>query len=400
MPNKIIPINNDRSYYCSNKFTFLKIDLEKSNTYNCHAATPHSIDFEWLQKNPTELFNTPINVAERELMLDNHRNASCEQNCYPAEDRGQVSTRILVQSNCNHRYTETKSQPSEVDLTLFSDCNLTCSYCCKEYSSSWRQDLLKNGSYVLPKYADKSRMSLLPIDIVSGKVSQTEKKSSSKIKMLLDYCYSIQENVKVLTITGGEPFLNNQLPTVLEKFKTIPQINLYSGLGVNTDRLRRILTTVAQYKNITLIISAESTDKNYEFNRYGMTWSQFQERLQVVQDLKINYTFQCTISNLTVLGFKNFYKLYKNSKMFIQFVHHPDFMSAGNLDPTSKQQVIDELLPYQHDKKIQQILQTVGSTYVNNDHRLTMAAWIKQFADRRGLNLNTYPKTFLEWLNQ
>jgi hypothetical protein len=70
------------------------------------------------------------------------------------------------------------------------------------------------------------------------------------------------------------------------------------------------------------------------------------------------------------------------------------------LDPASKQQVVNELLPYQHDVKIQQILQTVSSTHVNNDHRLTMSAWLEQFASRRGLDLTIYPKTFLDWLNQ
>ena len=396
---KVIPIQPDRDYYCSNKFTFLKIDFEKQTTYNCHAATPHSIDFAWLKNNPGHLFNTPINMSERELMLDNQRNPSCEQNCYPAEDRGQVSTRML-QSTPDRRYTEVLTQPKLVDFTLFSECNLTCSYCCKEYSSAWRNDLLNNGSYDLPSYTNENRMKLLPIDIVASKVSQKEKANLAKIKILLDQVDQIQEHIEILTITGGEPFLNNVLPDMLEKFKTIPRIDLFTGLGVNTERFKRILSVVSQYKNINLCISAESTEKNYEFNRYGMTWPLFQERLQIIQDLGINFEFHCTISNLTVLGFKDFYELYKHVKLHIDFVHHPDFMSAGNLDPASKQQVINDLTPYQDDVKIQQILQTVSSTHVNNDHRTTMATWLEQFASRRALDLTLYPKTFLDWLKQ
>jgi hypothetical protein len=396
---KVIPIQTDRDYYCSNKFTFLKIDFEKQTTYNCHAATPHPIDFAWLEHNPGQLFNTPINMFERELMLDNQRNPSCEQNCYPAEDRGQVSTRML-QSTPDRQYTEVLTQPKLIDFTLFSECNLTCSYCCKEYSSAWRNDLLKNGSYELPNYDNQNRMKLLPIDIVSGKVSQKEKANLPKIKLLLDQVYKILDQVEILTITGGEPFLNNMLPEMLEKFKTIPRVDLFTGLGVNTERFKKILSVVSQYKNINLCISAESTEKNYEFNRYGMTWQNFQERLKIIQDLGIRFEFHCTISNLTVLGFKDFYKLYKDVKLHIDFVHHPDFMSAGNLDPASKQQVMADLLPYQDDVKIQQILQTVDSNHVNNDHRLTMATWLEQFASRRQLDLNLYPTTFLDWLKQ
>jgi organic radical activating enzyme len=399
MSAAIIPINHDRDYYCSNKFTFLKIDFEKSTTYNCHAATPHPVDFAWLENNPGQLFNTPINMVERELMLANQRNPSCEQNCYPAEDRGQISTRML-QSTPDRRYTDVQTHPKQVDVTLFSECNLTCSYCCKEYSSAWRNDLLKNGSYELPGYAEQNRMKLLPIDIISSKISQKEKASAPKIKLLLDQLYKSQQHIEILTITGGEPFLNNLLPELLEKFKTVPRIDLFTGLGVNSDRFKRILSIVKQYKNINLCISAESTDKNYEFNRYGMSWQEFLERMQIIQDGGINFEFHCTISNLTVLGFADFYKLYQNVKMHIDFVHHPDFMSAGNLDAETKQQVVRELSPYQSDANVQKILQTLSSVYVNNSHRSIMSAWLKQFAGRRNLDFNIYPKTFLDWLNQ
>jgi hypothetical protein len=50
--------------------------------------------------------------------------------------------------------------------------------------------------------------------------------------------------------------------------------------------------------------------------------------------------------------------------------------------------------------KIQQILQTVASTHVNNNQRSTMSAWLEQFASRRDLDLTIYPKTFLDWLKQ
>jgi len=186
----------------------------------------------------------------------------------------------------------------------------------------------------------------------------------------------------------------------LEKFKTVPRIDLFTGLGVNSDRFKRILSTVKQYKNITLCISAESTDKNYEFNRYGMSWAEFLERMQIIQDCGINFEFHCTISNLTVLGFADFYKLYQDVKMHIDFVHHPDFMSAGNLDAETKQQVVRELTPYQSDANVKKILQTVSSDYVNNSHRSIMSAWLKQFANRRKLDLTMYPKTFLDWLEQ
>jgi organic radical activating enzyme len=397
MSTKIIPIKQERDYYCSNKFTFLKIDFEKQNTYNCHAAAPHSIDFNWLEQNPGQLFNTPINVAERQQMLSNQRNQSCEQNCYPAEDRGHVSTR-MIESTPDRRYTNIITQPTKVDFTLFSECNLTCSYCCKEYSSAWRNDLLKNGPYELPLHEDKNRLQLLPIDIVASKVSQQEKINSNKIKLLLDNFYQIQNNVETLTITGGEPFLNNHLLELLEKVQNVPRVNLFTGFGVELKRFKRILEQIKAYKNVVLNISAESTGKIFEFNRFGMEWNDFLEKLKIIQTYNIQFEFHSTLSNLTVLGFADFYKQFSQHAIHIDFVNRPNFMSIGNLDPDSKNWILGELAEYKSNHMIQQIIQTIQSTYTSNDHRLSMQSWITQFAQRRNLDVNIYPKTFLDWL--
>ena len=105
----------NRDYYCSMKFKFLKIDLPSKTIYNCHAAAPHRIDFDWLEENPGNLFNTPVNVYEREQMLRNERNKSCEQNCWIAEDAGAVSPRIN-QNGIEQTHTDPVTDPEIIDL--------------------------------------------------------------------------------------------------------------------------------------------------------------------------------------------------------------------------------------------------------------------------------------------
>ena len=109
--------DNKRNYYCSMKFRFIKIDLESKTTYTCHAAQPHDIDFTWLSDNPGQLFNTPINITERNMMLVNQRNTSCEQNCWRAEDVGAVSPR-MCQGGQDKTHFEISTQPEIVDLTI------------------------------------------------------------------------------------------------------------------------------------------------------------------------------------------------------------------------------------------------------------------------------------------
>ena len=133
----------ERDYYCSYKFKFLKIDLESKTTYNCHAAAPHPIDFDWLNNNPGQLFNTDTSINERQQMLNNQRNDSCEQNCWRAEDSGAQSPR-LYQGGAKRTHDQLITHPEIIDLTVGGDCNLTCSYCCKEFSSAWRRDIVNN----------------------------------------------------------------------------------------------------------------------------------------------------------------------------------------------------------------------------------------------------------------
>jgi hypothetical protein len=188
---KTIPIltetaaeTNHRDYYCSMKFQYIKIDFESQNTYTCHAAKPHRIDFEWLKNNPGEIFNHDINIVERKMMLENRRSPSCEQNCWYAEDQGQISPRIF-QRGYLRTHDQVRSNPSRVEITLGGDCNLSCSYCCKEFSSSWRQDIYKNGDYRLIG-PDAARFQLSEQDKILIKISQPSLVQSNRYNTLIN----------------------------------------------------------------------------------------------------------------------------------------------------------------------------------------------------------------------
>jgi hypothetical protein len=184
---KIVP-DSDRDYYCFFKFRYLKIDFENITTYNCHAATPHQIDLNWLEKNPGQLFNTEINVAERRMMLVNQRNASCEQNCWPAEDVGASSPR-LYQKSYEKTHFDVMTTPEILELTIGTDCNLSCSYCCKEYSSRWRNDILENGDYNITDGDFRYKKTLKDKDQRASKESisnTTNKLVSSVLEFAID----------------------------------------------------------------------------------------------------------------------------------------------------------------------------------------------------------------------
>ena len=383
-----------RDYYCSYKFKYLKIDLVSNTTYNCHAAKQHAINFQWVANNKGNLFNTDINVAERQMMLANQRNASCEENCWPLEDKGAVSPRIW-QNGKTKTHADVQTQPEILEIKLNDNCNLSCSYCCKEYSSAWRRDLLVNGDYKVN--TNDARYQLTSRDKIMIKVSQNEVKKTKQFQQLMGEIKSFAPGLKEIVITGGEPLLDNQLFDVLDAVSNSSAvINIYTGLGVDVKRFQRMLDKIKQIPTAMISVSAECTDKFYEFNRYGNVWTEFINKIELLQKSGIEFRFSTAISNLTVFGLTSFIKYFNNQRIGLVFINQPSMMAPYVLDADSKQRIMQDIqaLPDHYQTQIAQSIQADPS----ETQRQQMSEFLKEYAVRRNLDMNIYPQSFLDWL--
>lgn len=388
-------MSDARDYYCSYKFKYLKIDLVSNATYNCHAAKSHAIDFQWLSNNKGNLFNTDINISERKLMLINQRNASCEENCWPLEDQGAVSPRMW-QNGKIKTHTDVRTQPEILEIKLNDNCNLSCSYCCKEYSSAWRRDLSTNGDYKVD--TGDVRYRLTNRDKIIAKVSQQEVKNTKQFQTLMTEIKSFAPGLKEIVITGGEPLLDNQLFDLLDAVSNSSAvINIYTGLGVEVKRFQRMLDKIKQIPTPMISVSAECTDKFYEFNRYGNLWTEFVNKIELLQKSGIEFRFSTSISNLTVFGLTSFIKYFNDQRIGLVFVNQPSMMAPYVLDADSKQQIMQDIqsLPEHYQTQIAQSIQADPS----KTQRQQMSEFLKEYAVRRNLDMNIYPQSFLDWLD-
>ena len=386
-----------RDYYCSMKFRFIQIDLESQNTYSCHAAAPHKVDFDWLSNNKGNIFNHAVNVSERQMMLDNVRAPSCEQNCWSAEDNGMQSFRLLVDGH-KKTHNQTITNPEIVNVTVGSNCNLTCSYCCKEFSSSWRNDINTNGEYLQLGTVD-NRYKLIPLDKTLMKIKQSDLVNTPRYTELLNEVQLAAPRLTRLDVTGGEPFLNNHLVETLSKLD-LPDtatINIYSGLGVDSKRFKRLLDVLSTKQNIKLVVSAEGIEKHLEFNRYGVTWDQFLTNLQSIRDRGIKLRFHSVVTNLTVFGVADFYNYFSNDDIVLTFAHQPRMMAVNVLDTDSKKQLVKQFsrLP----DSVRELLTKNIEPAPDDEQKHNMSMFLPEFVKRRpDINLNIYPESFLSWL--
>ena len=171
-----------------------------------------------------------------------------------------------------------------------------------------------------------------------------------------------------------------------------------TGLGIKEKQFTKFLNILKAYPNITLGISAENIHELYEFNRYGNTYKNFLTCLTAIKNSGIDYQFFSTLSNLTVFGYVDFVQ-WADKKIEAQPIITPSFMQIQNLDSASKKFLIEKMQTnyYSEFDWLIETLQGDHETSLNDKKNLKV--FLQEFSGRRKLNLNIFPKTFLEWLD-
>jgi len=389
-------ISNEVDHYCNQKFWWLSVDLEKSRSQSCCAASPHKIDLEWLANNPASVFNDPVFLQERRDMLANVPVQSCESSCWQPERQNMVSRRRSMQGELR-THTDLDCAPSTINIVMGSQCNMACVYCCKNYSSTWRNDILRDGDYAVRAHDDryqKNRTDQVLQRLGMNDIAQSESRSLVQQAILHPDQISRLETV---IIGGGEPLLYNDLDRMISGLPQHCDVQIITGLGVNPHRMAKVLDGFTD-RSITLIVSAEGTHKYYEFARHGNTWTRFQENLDLIRDSGISFQFNATLSNITLFGLQDFVDFADRAHINYQHCTDPEFLSISVMDVDSKQQLRQQLdiLPEPPRSMVIQMLDIEPSHQQITNFR----SFIREFAARRQLDTSIFPRTFQAWIDQ
>jgi MoaA/NifB/PqqE/SkfB family radical SAM enzyme len=377
--------------YCSAKFAELQVHISSRLLYNCCKAYPERIDLDWLENNPGKLFHTPTMVQDRTEMLAGKKCKSCDWGCYKYEEQGLLSARTEIKNNGYINNTE--GSLIDLQIALSTDCNLTCAYCSAEWSTSWSTDLKENGRYNIKEIDDdhyNTRVALW------SKMKQKNRSTDSKFFHLVLREIELSKTIKRLAILGGEPLLNNNLISLLDRV-TDKKVSITSGLGVSIPRLEKILKQIKD-KNIDFIISAESTGKYFEFIRYGSEWKDFLRKTDMIKNNGNPIRFITTINNLSIFDIKSFYEL-MNQHHYITFnsVTNRPFLQANVLDDLSKKHFIESIGEDTNNEYYKKIIDILKIPYEEKE-RKNLSIFLKEFARRRSLSLDIFPNHFLKWL--
>jgi pyruvate-formate lyase-activating enzyme len=374
-------------FYCSEKFWWMSVNLEKRTISSCCSASSVVIDQEWMKSNSGELFNYPSLVDDRKQMLDNKPCASCHETCWSQESKGLPSKRTSANRG-ERTHLDIHTRPEVLNLHVGSTCNMSCTYCGIQNSSTWFNDVNKHGTYGI---VGETRFVATTKDIVVSKLGQKMVTQSNPYTSTLVEVKKYKD-ADSMDLTGGEPLLHNNLADIISDFPG--KIRIHTGLGIDSDRLVNVLKKFP-LERTRITVSAENINELYEFNRYGNTYSRLLRNLEIVKSHEIPVVLRSTLSNLTIFGFSDFLNKFSDSKVAMYPCVDVPYLGLHVLDAESKQRIANTDYGSFTD-----FIHKAIETEPTDIERKDLKTFLFEFARRRNLDVGIFPKTFIEWISQ
>ena len=295
--------------FCAAKWYNATIWLGSGQTTSCHHPPAHLVDRDRVRANPALLHNTDQKKADRELMQRGERPRGCEY-CWKIEDMGTGAVSDRVYKSRIYPFEAVKqayATPADQDVNLRTleiafdrTCQFACSYCNPAFSTTWANDIKRNGPYT---------------GLVSdGRNHYTHEHNSSQLFKITEsnpyvdaffawWETDLHRTLQELRITGGEPLMSAHTWRLIDWFKdnagrssTRLAINSNLGTDVNIDRL----LASTQGMEIDLYTSCEAVGAQAEYIRDGLVWADWVrnvERLLESQQFR-GIHIMCTINAL------------------------------------------------------------------------------------------------------
>ncbi len=346
--------------FCAAKWMQSTIHLEIGETHSCHHPARHKIEIDSLEKNPSRLHNTEVKAEARRQMVKGEFPDEC-QYCWKIEERGEFSDRIYKSSydwakvNFKELCTEEKINnvnPSYLEVSFSSDCNLKCAYCDPQISSAIRGEILKDGPYP----TSESFQSVEP------RTTGPEVYVNAFWKW---WDEGLKEDLKVLRITGGEPLLSKDFFKLLDKLSAQNE-KLDFDLAVNSNlmvsresveqvvRAGRELREQRKIKSFFLYTSIDTWGKQAEFLRYGLRLERFVKNIETALEVdpSLDLTFMVTYQALSPFNFNQLLEFILDLrkrhplakiKIGISVLHYPAFLSLQVMKKSHEDAILNNL---------------------------------------------------------
>ena len=304
---------------CLAKWQQVSLHLTTGKTNSCYHPPLHDIPAELLKDNPGALHNTPYKKEQRKIMLRQEKPSECSY-CWNVEKLGQLSDRHYRSGEpwaAEHFDTIVKSTgdeevvPSYVEVNFNHACNLKCSYCSPQFSSSWSDEVDRWGGYPTSTvHNDSSHF--------TGRNRPIPNKDHNPyVDAFWEWWPALYPKLKHFRMTGGEPLMDRNTYRVFDYVLAMPNPELHldvtSNFSVDEKLWQKYFGYVSRLCNTQIehfmqYVSLDSGIRSHaEYIRHGMNFNQVLARVEFFLrhiPNRNSLTFIITMNNLSVLGIK------------------------------------------------------------------------------------------------
>ena len=295
------------SSFCAAKWYNATIWLGSGMTTSCHHPPAHLVDKDKVLTNPRLLHNTDQKKEDRRMMLAGERPPGCEY-CWKIEDMGRDSVSDRVYKSKIYpieALDEARNTPSDKDVNLRTleiafdrTCQFACSYCNPGFSTTWANDIRRNGPYQRLESDGRNHYTHSHESAQPFRITET----NPYVDAFFAWWESdLHRSLQELRITGGEPLMSGHVWRLIDWFRdnqgrSSTRLAINSNLGTEVDVDRLIDSTEGMA--VEIYTSMEAVGAQAEYIRDGLVYSDW--RSNVIKLLNAGRTvhFMATINAL------------------------------------------------------------------------------------------------------
>jgi len=220
---------------CLAKWQQVSLHLPTGLNNSCYHPPLHRIPLEEIKINVSALHNTSHKKEQRKMMLEGTRPVECSY-CWAMEDNGKLSDRHYRSGEpwAAKAFDEIVAQawdadatPAYVEVNFNHACNLRCSYCSPQFSSSWMEEVEREGAYPTstphndPSYFTGNRR---PIPV---------REHNPYVEAFWEWWPTLYPTLEHFRMTGGEPLMDKNTYRVFDYVLENPNPKLHLGVTSN-----------------------------------------------------------------------------------------------------------------------------------------------------------------------
>lgn len=307
---------------CLAKWKQVSLHLPTGLNNSCYHPPLHKIPIEEIGRNPGALHNTPLKKQARQMMLRGEKPAEC-QYCWNMENLGKLSDRhyrsgeswaaVDFEKIKNSTGNEDDVIPSYVEVNFNNACNLKCSYCSPQFSSSWADEINRHGAY--PTSVPHNQ----PDHFEGARRVIPAREHNPYVDAFWEWWPKLYPELVHFRMTGGEPLMDRNtyrvFDYILENDNPKLHINVTSNFSVEDalfekymDYAKRLCTPrIEHFMQFVSLDSGKGIQA--EYIRHGMDAGRVTHNVnRFLSEIpyRNSLTFIITMNNLSVTGFKDY----------------------------------------------------------------------------------------------